>query len=194
MDLLAQRREGNELVAMAADLNLCRRLNKPARVIAEEMQQRARVLRSKRSSRGSTKQLELQLVDELDAVEAEARRVDALERSGTAGKAELEAAHSLLALVVFAARVRFEDLMQRQDLPYGLQAQPQSEADRKREQSQESKNSSRARSSARRRSPLDFARGGRRSQKGGDESSRKAAGNRSSTKGLSRYGVALAQT
>jgi hypothetical protein len=133
VDALADRRQENEIAALAAAFNPAARTPASALRIANDMQSRSRFLRSKQSSRGSTKKLERQIVEELDVIEALARELNAQERSGTLGKGELAAGRTHLDLAVFAVRGRFENLMARQSLSYGPQARPQDPAARQRE-------------------------------------------------------------
>jgi hypothetical protein len=116
--ILAEHRERKEAIAAAPDFHptLLAPMS-PARVAAE-MRSRARFLRSKRGPR-RTKKLELAILEELDAAEAQARAVEE-EQQGRSLGADHE-----LRLAVFTVRLRFADLMERQDLPFTVRARAQ---------------------------------------------------------------------
>jgi len=129
VDVLAQRRERNEVATLAANLNP--RPTAPGR-IADEMRNRARFLRSKRGGR-ATKRLELEVLCELDAIEANARELDGQQRRGALGGPQLASELKALGEAAFAVRGRFEALMLRQDLPWRVQAAPPEPDARQRE-------------------------------------------------------------
>ncbi|HUB07528.1 MAG TPA: hypothetical protein VMB50_11030 [Myxococcales bacterium] len=129
VDMLAQRRERTEMAALAASLN-----PPPVqpRRIAAEMRNRSRFLRSKGGGR-ATRKLELDVLGELDAIEARARELERRRQRDAIGEAEIASELTALGLAVFAVRTRFEGLMIRQDLPWRLQAAPSEPGARQRE-------------------------------------------------------------
>jgi hypothetical protein len=129
VDALAERRERSEVAALAAALNPARA---SPRRIADEMRSRGRFLRSKRGAL-FTKKLELEILGELDAIEALARAVDAGRQRGTLTEKQEAAELRTLDPLVFAVRVRFEALQRAQDLPFCRQARHAEPGARKRE-------------------------------------------------------------
>jgi hypothetical protein len=129
VDELAKRREWMGMFGMATAL---KPRAAPPRAIADEMGKRAGILRSNLGARVTTK-LELEVLGELDTIEARARSLDEQQRQGALGKAEVTAAMVELDAAIFAVRVRFEALVARQEVGFGRQAKAQDPGARQRE-------------------------------------------------------------
>jgi hypothetical protein len=126
---LAEHRARTEAAAMAPDFIAgLPDVTKPGR-IAGELRRRARFLRSKRGGL-RTKRSELQIIEELEAIAAQARELDAAQRLGVSG---LSAQRAALGVNVFTVRLRYADLLEGQDLPFTIRAQPPRAEERKRE-------------------------------------------------------------
>lgn len=129
VERLVERRERNEVAALAAALNPARTT---FRRIATELRGRAQSIRSKWGAR-FTKGLELEILGELDAIGAEAEELEARRLAGTLTEKQETAAWRRLDPLVFAVRVRFEALGRMQDLPFCRQARQPEPGERQRE-------------------------------------------------------------
>jgi hypothetical protein len=126
-DLTGRIAEGRQRGEVAAAMEFAPALPppEPPGRIAAEMLRRSSFLRSKLSGAGA--RLEREVLGELDAIEAQARALEAL--GSAADNSELEA----LALLAFAVRARFEVLLTRQGWTLPRRAEPQAAEERRRE-------------------------------------------------------------
>ncbi len=127
---VAKAREDKEAAAVGAGLGRAfdRTLTTPS-LVAEEMRRRSNYLRS-RPMRGY-RQSELEMLRELDGIEAEARALD--ERRQQAGEEVLAEELADLGCSVFAVRGRYADLLRMIGEPFPSRAAPEKPEDRRRE-------------------------------------------------------------
>ncbi len=126
---VVQRRDAREMSALDAALNPAPA--PPGRIVGE-MRARARSLHSKRGAL-YTKGLELEIIGELEAIEALAWRVLQQRRAGTLGDAGADAAMRSLDPLIFAVRARYQALQEAQNLPFCTNARPPDPEARQRE-------------------------------------------------------------
>ena len=129
--LVAEQQEAKEVADAASDFRpTVEALLSPGRV-ADEMLERSRYLRSRPLQ--NMKRRELEILGELDAIEAQARALNTLKQLGAVSEGQVAAEMGDLSLAVFAVRGRYADLLAMQGERFPSRAKPPDPAERKRE-------------------------------------------------------------
>lgn len=129
--LMEEQQEAKEVADAASDFRpTIEALLSPGRV-ADEMLERSRYLRSRPLQ--NMKRRELEILSELDTIEAQARTLNTQRQLGAVSDAQVAAEMAELSLAVFAVRGRYADLLHMQGEKVPSRTKPPDPADRKRE-------------------------------------------------------------
>ncbi len=132
--LVEDQQEAKEAAEAASDFRpTMEALLSPGRV-ADEMLERSRYLRSRPLQ--NMKRMELEILSELDTIEAQARALDVQRQLGAVSEAQVALEMGDLGLAVYAVRGRYADLLQLQGERFPSRTKPPDPEERKRELAQ----------------------------------------------------------